>query len=183
MPIRPEKLVTGVDIPEGVSVTLNRHMLLVNGPLGRAIKSFRKIPVNISVDDDKVSLKAVGNRKRDFAILNTARSLIRNLFEGVVTGYTIKMKIVFAHFPITVKSQGDTVIIENFQGERAPRKAHICGSVKVEPKGDDVVVSGFVLTDVTQTVANIQLSTRIKNKDHRVFLDGIYAYDKQKGLP
>ncbi|MXX21511.1 MAG: 50S ribosomal protein L6 [Cenarchaeum sp. SB0665_bin_23] len=180
MPIKPEKLNTTVQIPTDVSVTLNRHMLVVDGPRGRAIKNFRKIPVGISIQDDKVLLKAAGSRKRDFAILNTSRSLIRNLCEGVVSGYTIKMKVVFAHFPITINVKGNKVHIENFQGERAPRIADIVGPTKVESQGDDVVVTGHILTDVTQTAANIQLKTRIKNKDRRVFLDGIYRYDIQK---
>ena len=202
MPIKAEKLVTSVPVPEGVTVSLNRHMLVVDGPRGRAIKSFRKIPVNIGVSGDAVSLRAGGSRKRDYAILNTARSLVGNLCQGVVEGYTVKMKIVYAHFPVTVqekddeiaalkndnirltgevKVQGDSVLIENFQGERAPRVARIHGSAKVDPQGDDVIVTGHVLTDVTQTAANIQLKTRIKNKDHRVFLDGIYVYDKRTG--
>ena len=182
MPIRAEKLTTSVQVPEGVTVRLNRHMLIVEGPQGRAIKSFRKIPVGLGVGDGVVSLKAAGNRKRDYAILNASRSLIRNLCQGVVEGYTIKMKIVYAHFPVTVKVQGDRVLIENFQGERAPRVARIQGAVKVDPRGDDVHVTGHVLTDVSQTAANIQQKTRIKNKDHRVFLDGIYVYDKQTGI-
>lgn len=181
MPIRPEKLSTAVEVPDGVTVTIKKHMLQVDGPKGRAFKSFRKIPVNLKMDGNAVSLRAVGSRKRDYAILNTARSLIRNLCEGVVNGYTVKMKVVFAHFPITVRVQGNQVLIENFQGERAPRIAAIAGSTKVESKGEDVIVTGHVLTDVTQTAANIQLKTRIKNKDPRVFLDGIYAYDKKTG--
>ena len=179
MPIKAAKLSTSVAIPEGVQVTLNRHMLLVDGPQGRAIKNFRKIPVGIAVSGDTVSLKAAGNRKRDYAILNTSRSLIRNLCNGVVHGYTLRMKVVFAHFPVTVKAEGGRVVIENFQGERAARVVDIVGSARVRSDGDDVVVTGHVLTDVTQTAANIELGTRIKNKDPRVFLDGIYRYDLQ----
>ena len=182
MPIKAAKLSTSVAIPEGVQVTLNRHMLLVDGPQGRAIKNFRKIPVGIAVSGDTVSLKAAGNRKRDYAILNTSRSLIRNLCNGVVHGYTLRMKVVFAHFPVTVKAEGGRVVIENFQGERAARVVDIVGSARVRSDGDDVVVTGHVLTDVTQTAANIELGTRIKNKDPRVFLDGIYRYDLQKSI-
>jgi large subunit ribosomal protein L6 len=92
------------------------------------------------------------------------------------------MKVVYAHFPITVKIEGKTIIIENFQGERAPRKANIVGNTKVVPKGDDVLLTGEVWTDITQTAANIELKTKVKNKDHRVFLDGIYGYEKKKGI-
>jgi len=42
-----EKLETTVDVPEGVTVTLNKHMLQVQGPLGKTYKNFKKIPVGI----------------------------------------------------------------------------------------------------------------------------------------
>ena len=177
-----EKLQDSVDIPEGVKVTQKKHMLTFVGPLGKTHKSFRSIPVNIELTENKILLKAIGSKKRDYAILHTARSIIRNICEGLIVGYTIKMKVVFAHFPITVKVEGKVILIENFQGERAPRKTVIVGNTKVMPKGEDVVLTGEVWTDITQTAANIELKTKVKNKDHRVFLDGVYIYDSKKGL-
>lgn len=182
MSTRPERLEQEVPIPEGVEVSLRKDMLRVSGRLGTTHKSFRKIPVRIEVAGGAVRLRAAGPRKRDYAILNTARSTVRNLCEGVSEGYTVKMKVVFAHFPITVKVDGARVLVENFQGERSARVARIVGATRVEPKGEDVLVTGPVLTDVTQTAANIQQGTRVKGKDHRVFLDGIYAYEKAKGI-
>ena len=177
-----DKLVTELEIPEGVTVTYKKPMITVQGPLGKTWKSFKKIPVDIEVTDDKVLFKAQGTRDKNRAIMNTARSIIRNLCEGVVEGYTIKMKVVFSHFPITVKAEGKQVLIENFQGERAPRKTNIWGETKVVPKGDDVIITGHVLTDVSQTAAEIENNSRVKNKDHRVFLDGIYKFEKTKGI-
>ena len=173
---------TTFDVPQKVKVTLNKHMLLVEGPLGKTYKNFKKIPVDLEVKDNKITIKAVNPRKKYYAIANTAFSIIRNLCEGVLEGYTIKMKIVYAHFPITVKVKDDLVLIENFQGERAPRVARIHGLTKVVAKGDDVTVTGPVLNHVTQTAACIQAVTKVKNKDHRVFLDGIYKYHKAKGI-
>ncbi len=177
-----DKFKVVLDVPEGVSVTMKKRMMQFDGPLGKAYKNFRSIPVDVEAAGGKVTLMARGKRKRDYAILHTARSIVRNICEGLVHGYTVKMKVVFAHFPITVKVEGDTVLIENFQGEHAPRTARIVGDTKVAPKGEDVVLTGRVLTDVTQTAANIQLHTKVKNKDHRVFLDGIYVYEKKKGI-
>ncbi|MDH3489124.1 MAG: 50S ribosomal protein L6 [Nitrosopumilus sp.] len=177
-----EKFQDEVAIPEGVTITLNKHMLMFVGPLGKTHKSFRNIPVNIEIVEGKVLLKSIGNRKKDYAILHTARSIIRNLCEGLIDGYTIKMKVVYAHFPITVKVEGKKILIENFQGERASRVTHIVGNTKVVPKGEDVILTGEVWTDITQTAANIELKTKVKNKDHRVFLDGVYTFDKKKGL-
>ncbi len=178
-----EKMQSEVQIPDGVTVTKKKHMLGFTGPLGKTFKSFRSIQVGIEISDGKILLKAAGPRKRDYATLHTARSIIRNICEGLTTGYTVKMKVIFAHFPVTVKVVDGTIRIENFQGERAARTARIVGSTtRVTPKGEDVIVTGAVWTDVTQTAANIELATKIKDKDHRVFLDGIYVYEKSKGI-
>jgi len=177
-----DKFSTEVQIPEGIKVNFKSHMLNVEGPLGKTYKNFKKIPVGIEINDNIVSLKALGTRNSNYAILNTSRSIIKNLIEGVIEGYTIKMKIVFSHFPVNVKVDGKQVLIENFQGERAPRITKIWGETKVVPKGDDVIITGHVLTDVTQTAAEIENNSKVKNKDHRVFLDGIYKFEKKKGI-
>jgi len=182
MSTKLEEFQETIEIPKGVTVTMNKRMMEFQGPLGKTFKSFRKIPVDIEVNDGKIVLTAQGSRKREYSILHTARSLIRNVCEGLIEGYTIKMKVVYAHFPITVKVQGKEILIENFQGERAARKTRIVGNTKVIPKGEDVILTGEVLTDITQTAANIQLKTKVKGKDHRVFLDGIYLYEKKKGI-
>ena len=177
-----EKSTTEIQIPDDVNVSLKGSMLHVQGPLGHVYKNFKKIPVVIEVDDKKILVKQTGNRKKHYAIRNTAKSIIQTLCAGVVDGFTMKMKVVYSHFPITVKVEGKKILIENFQGERAPRISPIKGVTKVTVKGDDVIITGPVLTDVSQTAANIQLKSKVKNKDHRVFLDGIYNYSKSKGI-
>ena len=92
------KFSTEVEIPDDVKVSFKSRMLNVEGPLGKTYKNFKKIPVDIEIGDSSVLLKAQGTRNANFAIMNTARSIIRNLFEGVIEGYTIKMKVVFSHF-------------------------------------------------------------------------------------
>ena len=174
-----------IDVPDGVELRFAKGTMRVSGRLGAATKDFRKIPVAIEVSGDgrKVTARAAGRRKRDYSILNTACSIIRNLVGGVQEGYTVKMKVVYAHFPITVRVDGDAILVENFQGERSARRARIVGrGTKVDPQGEDVVITGPVLTDVAQTAANLQQNTRVKNKDHRVFLDGIYVYEKRAGM-
>lgn len=177
-----ENYETSVEIPEQVTVTLKGSMLGVSGPLGKTFKNFKKIPVSIEVKDKNITIKTSGSRKKEYAIMNTARSIIRTLCEGMINGYTIKMKIVFAHFPITVKVENKQVLIENFQGERAARVARIHGQTKVVSKGDEIILTGPVLSEVTQSAAEIEQKTRIKNKDHRVFLDGIYISSQSKTI-
>jgi large subunit ribosomal protein L6 len=64
-------------------------------------------------------------------------------------------------------------------GEKAPRKAHIIGDVNVEISGEDIIVNGIDLQGVSQTASNIEETTKVKKKDQRVFLDGIYVYHKK----
>jgi large subunit ribosomal protein L6 len=167
-----------IPIPDSVKASVNHKILHVQGPLGKTRKAFKKIPVDLQIEGKNVVLKSVGVRKRDYAIFKTAESIINTLFKGVQTGYTFKMKVVYAHFPITVKIKDGYIHVENFQGERAARTSKIFGETKVVSKGDDIIITGPVLTDVSQTAGSLQQNTKVKNKDHRVFLDGVYLFEK-----
>jgi len=112
-------------------------------------------------------------------MLGTIKSHITNMITGLTDGFSYKMKIVYAHFPMTVKVTDSKVTIENFLGERHPRIAKILGSTKVQVKGDEVTVEGINKEDVGQTMANIEQATKIKGRDPRVFQDGIYLVSKE----
>ena len=73
---------------------------------------------------------------------------------------------------------GAIVTIDNFLGERTPRKSKVFGDSKVSIKGDKVSVTGTSLEFVSQTAANIELATKVKGRDRRVFQDGIYLISK-----
>jgi large subunit ribosomal protein L6 len=73
-------------------------------------------------------------------------------------------------------------LIENFTGERRERRVKIIGDVKVKIEPDDITVEGANLEDVSQTAANIEQATRVRRKDPRVFLDGIYVYERNEGV-
>jgi large subunit ribosomal protein L6 len=170
-----------VEVPAGVKATLEGRTLVVKGKLGENRKDFQKISVNISVQAGKVLITPFSEKKKDNVVINTVLSIIGNMVTGVTKGYTYKVKVVYAHFPISVKTKGNEILVENFVGERSPRIAKIVGACKVTIEGDDVVVKGVSVEDVGQTAANLELATKIKRKDQRVFLDGLYIYEKSEG--
>jgi large subunit ribosomal protein L6 len=170
------------ELPEGVYAKQNGYIITIKGKLGEVSKDFSKVRAEVKVKGNRVISKPLGKKKSDYAIANTAISHIKNMIRGVTEGFTYRLKIVYAHFPISVKVQKDRVVIENFIGERSPRIAKIIGNAKVKVEGDDVVVYGSSKEDVGQTAANIEQATKIKNKDQRVFLDGIFIYDKKVGM-
>jgi large subunit ribosomal protein L6 len=171
-----------VEAPASVKLSKEGNVVAVKGKMGTVRKDFTKLPATLAVDGNKITIRPYGTRKQDLAVTNTAKSIIESMVKGVEKGYTYKLKVIFAHFPISVKVKGKEVQVENFFGERSPRVARILGdATKVTVAGEDVVVQGPSLEDVSQTAANIELSTKIKNKDQRVFLDGLYVYSREEG--
>jgi large subunit ribosomal protein L6 len=182
MPMRvPEKSET-IQVPDEVQLTLDARKVTVKGPKGTLTRDFSHEPVSISMDGKTVRVWAEWPRKKESALVGTIHSHIQNMITGVMKGYTYKLKIVFSHFPISAKVNDKTFLIENFTGERSPRKAMIIGSVQVKVKGDDIIVQGIDLEEVSQTAANIEQSTKVKRKDPRIFLDGLYVFEQAEGM-
>jgi large subunit ribosomal protein L6 len=66
--------------------------------------------------------------------------------------------------------------------ERRPRRVKIIGDTKVKIEPEDIIIQGANLEEVSQTAANIEQATRVRRKDPRVFLDGIYVYERNEGM-
>ena len=178
-----EDIIVEVDIPAAVTITKQENTITVKGKLGTLKKDFTRMPTIISIENNKLIIKPYGTRKKDLSIRNTARSIIANMIKGVENGFTYKLKIVYAHFPISVKARGKEIYVENYFGERSPRVSRVVGDdTKVNVVGEDVVIEGPSLEDVSQTAANIESSTKLKGKDQRVFLDGLYIYSREDGM-
>ncbi|MCD6529912.1 50S ribosomal protein L6 [Candidatus Bathyarchaeota archaeon] len=171
-----------IEIPENVDVQVKGRTVTVKGPRGALTRDFSHAPVSITKEKNVITVKAYWPRRREEAIVGTIYSHINNMIKGVTEGFVYKMKIVFSHFPISVRVDGNQVLIENFTGEKSPRRAKIIGDTKVTVKGDDIIIEGIDIEAVSQTAANIQQATKIKNKDPRVFLDGIYVYETCSGV-
>ena len=180
--MRQPEISRTIQAPEGVTINLEGKKVTVKGAKGTLKRDFSFIPISINADGNTVRVWAEWPRKKEAALIGTIHSHIQNMISGVQKGFTYKIKIVFSHFPISVKVQGQTVLVENFTGERRARKAKILGDVKVKVEAEDVVVQGLNLEDVSQTAANIEQVTKVKRKDPRIFLDGLYVYERNEGM-
>jgi large subunit ribosomal protein L6 len=176
-----------VEIPQGVSVEVSGKRVRVSGPLGTVERDFSHAKnIDIRLEDGAVVVEVFNVTKKDYATLGTIAAHIRNMIEGVTRGYRYKLKIVYAHFPMSVKVEGNKVVIENFLGERGKRYAEILPGVKVRVEKDDVIVEGVDKDAVAQTAANIHLATHLRgDRAHSPhgregagpgILDGIYLY-------
>lgn len=171
-----------IQVPEDVDVRLEGKKVNVKGAKGSLIRDFSFVPIAIEGEGKNIRIWAKWPRKKEAALVGTIYSHIMNMITGVTKGYSYKIKIVFSHFPISVKVQNKEVVIENFTGERRARHVKIRGDVKVKIETDDITLSGINLEDVSQTAANIEQATRVRNKDPRVFLDGLYVFERNEGM-
>ena len=174
------EVVHRVAIPQGVTVTVapGTNLTTVKGPKGSLSRVFRSLGVKVRVDGQAVVVEKQLPRREEKAVAGTYAAHIQNMIKGVTNGWTYTMKAVFNHFPIKMTVQGDQFLVENFLGERAPRTARIVPGVKITVKGADVTLEGVDLAAVSQTAANIENCTKIRNKDIRVFQDGVYITKK-----
>jgi large subunit ribosomal protein L6 len=171
-----------VQIPEDVEISLEGKRVTVKGVKGTLTRDFSYAPIKLELNNKTIKVWAEWPRKKEAALVGTIYSHIQNMITGVKKGFTYKLKIVFSHFPISVKVKDKEVLIENFTGERNPRRTKIIGDVKIKVQSEDIIVQGINLEDVSQTAANIEQATKVKNKDPRVFLDGIYIYERREGM-
>lgn len=173
-------VVATVDIPEGVEVAIEGSKVRVRGPKGELERDFSHAKgVIMRVENSKFVVEAFFARSRTRALVGTIAAHVRNMITGVTKGFRYKLKIIYSHFPINTKIDGEKFVITNFLGERAPRVAKILPGVKVQVKGQDVIVEGIDIEKVAQTAANIERATRVTDKDRRKFLDGIYIYERE----
>jgi len=173
-----------IPIADSVQLTIDGRKIKVSGPKGTLEEDFAHLPVKFELSEKSLRIYAPWARKREVALVGTALAHVRNMMRGVTSGFTYKLKIVYAHFPVTVKvnEKQKELTIDNFTGEKTPRIAKIVGSAKVKVVSDEIHVQGNNLAEVSQTAANIQAATKIPDKDQRVFLDGAYIFEKSEGM-
>ncbi|QSZ67131.1 50S ribosomal protein L6 [Methanofollis aquaemaris] len=167
-----------VAVPDGVTVSIEGFTISVNGPKGEISRDMRYPGVSIVLEDSEVVVSTESTRKRIVAMIGTYASHIRNMVEGVTKGFEYQMKVVYAHFPIQIKLQGDLLSINNFLGEKQPRVAKVLPGVTVKIGNDELTITGIDKERVGATAAKIERATKVRKRDTRVFQDGIYIVQR-----
>lgn len=167
------------EIPSGVDAQIAGGRIKLKGPKGEVERKLELTKdIKIEKVDGKIKISSENERRQVKSLIGTNIAHIRNSVEGVTRGFVYKLKVVYSHFPITVKVEGGKVFIQNFLGERVPRVANIVGKTDVKVDGTDITVTGINLDEVSQTAGNIELTARITGYDKKVFQDGCYIVSK-----
>jgi large subunit ribosomal protein L6 len=173
-----------IKIPSEAEVTLEQNTIQVKGPKGSLSRVFSHPKITFTKKDNTLLISCVKSpHRQEKALVGTFVAHIRNMIWGVTEGFEYKMKTVYSHFPIKTSVEGNVFVIQNFLGERSPRKAKILEGVTVAVQGEMVTVSGINVECVGQTAANIERATKVKKRDVRVFQDGVYVITGKGGKP
>ncbi len=179
-----------LEVPQGVSINVERvgpfdYKIVVKGPMGSIERTYKNVPVAISLSDGKVVLEVFGARKREYAILGAIKGELKNAFLGVTKGWRYKLKVIYTHFPMLVKIQGNQLSIENFLGRKSKIILEIPKGVKVQLQGkEDIIVEGVDKDVVSQFAANIERAVELHGDERPSphgregglgVIDGIYV--------
>jgi len=161
-------------------------VVTVIGPRGKLTRSFKHFSCDLKVEGKGpsriISIQVWFANSKEYSVIHTIASHIKNMMLGVTKGYERRMRLVYAHFPINVSiaEDGSDIEIRNFLGENIVRKVTMLEGVKVtrsEAK-DEIILRGNDGEKVSQSAAHIHEKCLVKNKDIRKFLDGIFVSEK-----
>lgn len=177
-----------VNIPENVTITAASRKVTVEGPRGTLVRNFRHLNVELlPIGKDKLRVNVWFAKRKELACVKTLCTHIENMIKGVVYGYKYKMKAVYAHFPINISitENGTLVEVRNFLGEKFIRRVRMRPGVTCANSGvkDEIMLEGNDIELVSNSAALIRQSVLVKNKDIRMFLDGIYVSEKTTVVP
>lgn len=171
-----------VTVPEGVKVEIAARRVKVTGPRGTLERDFKHVAVEMTQTPGKIRVAVWFGKRKDLACIRTVCSHIQNMVKGVTKGFQFKMRSAYCHFPINISIVDNKKCIEirNYMGEKRVRRIKMIGDVTVETtdQKDEIVLRGSSVENVSQSAAMIQQSTAAKNKDCRIFLDGIYVSER-----
>ena len=94
-----------VEIPAGVTVTVNGNTVTTKGPIGTLTQSFSE-RMTIKVEDNKIIVERPTDEKEDRSVHGLTRALIQNMVTGVHTGYRKVLLVIGVGYKV-VKSGKD----------------------------------------------------------------------------
>ncbi|MFT4868501.1 MAG: large subunit ribosomal protein L6 [Colwellia polaris] len=163
-----------VNLPEAVDAEYKDEVLKLSQNGTEVEKELSHARVQVEVKDDEIEISTETDKRNVTSIVKSFRSHVQNMVKGLENPHKYELKAVYAHFPMTLKKEGNTVKVENFMGERKPREAEIMDNAEVQIDGEEITVTSPSKEAASQTAARIEQLSKKGNRDPRTFQDGIY---------
>ena len=141
-----------IEIPAGVSVSLDPGRVMVNGPLGELTQ---QVPRRMKLDqaDGDIVVTRPTERGDDRALHGLTRSLIANMVEGVTKGFEKRLEIQGVGYRAALRGQS----LELAVGFSHPVVVEPRPGITFEvPTPTEVIVKGIDKQQVGQTAAEVR---------------------------
>ena len=130
-----------------------------------------------------MSIKKDSYKDINFCIRCGNELSIQNDNEDKLRPHCEKCGWIFYKNPIpasacVILNNKNEIVIKNFLGEKVPRVLKIKEGAKVKIDGEIVLVESCDKEIAGQVAADIEKLTVIKNRDNRIFQDGIHIINK-----
>lgn len=176
--MRMPELTHEIEMPEGVTASVEGTTVKLKGPKGELERKFIAPKFTFTLDGNTVKITAKNATKREKTLGGTLKAHVNNMIKGVTEGHVYKLKICSGHFPMNVSVNGDQFVVKNFLGEKVPRTLKIKKGAKVTVEDTILTVEATDKEIAGQVAADIEQLCRITNRDIRIFQDGIYILEK-----
>ena len=167
-----------IAIPEGVSCSLADGVITCKKSGVELSKTIKSPCVQVKIVGNEIVFDSPKGNKIQLKAIKSNLAHLRNMFYGLDKKYEYQLESCNVHFPMTLKADKGLLLINNFLGEKVPRKAVILPNVDVQIKGAKITISSHDREAAGQTAANFEKATIVRNRDRRVFQDGIYITSK-----
>ena len=168
-----------IEIPEGITANIEDYELIMKKDSDE-LKRKLNLLVNIKLEGNKIIFESKKASKREKKIFGTMKAHFNNMIKGLTEKFKYKLQTANVHFPMTVSvDKGKNVlIIKNFLGEKTDRIIKLVPGVDVKIDKDIIEIESIDIEKAGQCAANIEKGAKVKDKDRRIYQDGIYIIEK-----
>jgi len=168
-----------IEIPKEISANLEENILTLKKDGNETIRKLNPL-IEIKLEKNKIVLESKRATKRERKLFGTMKAHIKNMIKGLEEKFKYKLQISSVHFPMTVKinESKNELIINNFLGEKIDRIIKLVPGVSVKVNKEFIEIEDCDIEKAGQCAANIEKGAKPKNKDRRIFQDGIYIIEK-----
>lgn len=165
-------------LPAGITATILGKKVTLHKGTTSCTRVIGVDGIELTQEGTTITASYAKGNKKQYKNLCSILAHVRSMAQGLEQKYVYKMEACNVHFPMTLKIDQGILLINNFLGEKNPRKASIAPGVEVVIQGQKITITGVDREATGTTMANIERATHIRKRDRRVFQDGIFLTER-----
>jgi large subunit ribosomal protein L6 len=141
-----------IEIPAGVTVTINGTVVTVKGPKGELTRTFNP-DIEIKIEENIINVSRPSDSKEHRALHGTTRALLANMVEGVSKGFERGLELIGVGY--RAQKQGNKLVLN--VGYSHPVEIEPEAGLEIEvPANTKIIVKGTSKERVGALAANIR---------------------------